>query len=117
MSLRQANDERFLCHIPAYNAVSEQMGTELVAAMEKILPCETLKKFYLAFRDADPTHALIQCVDIMSDDQVHGTVNLSASTNASTNNTTTIVVLLYYHSSTTMFYYVTIMLQGISATC
>ena len=38
--------------------------------MEKILPAETLKKFYLAFRDADPTHALIQCVDIMSDDQV-----------------------------------------------
>ena len=38
--------------------------------MEKILPAETLKKFYCAFRDADPTHALIQCVDIMSDDQV-----------------------------------------------
>ena len=32
-------------------------------------PCETLRKFYCAFRDADPTHALIQCVDIMSDDQ------------------------------------------------
>lgn len=65
----QANDERFLCHIPAYNAVSAAMGKELVSAMEKILPAETLKKFYLAFRDADPTHALIQCVDIMSDDQ------------------------------------------------
>jgi len=65
----QANDERFLCHIPAYNAVSTAMGKELVSAMEKILPAETLKKFYCAFRDADPTHALIQCVDIMSDDQ------------------------------------------------
>jgi hypothetical protein len=45
------------------------MGKELVTNMSKILPTETLKKFYLAFRDADPTHALIQCVDIMSDDQ------------------------------------------------
>ena len=66
----QANDERFLCHIPAYNAVSEPMSKELVTAMERILPVETLRKFYCAFRDADPTHALIQCVDIMSDDQV-----------------------------------------------
>ena len=66
----QANDERFLCHIPAYNAVSELMSQELVTAMERILPAETLRKFYCAFRDADPTHALIQCVDIMSDDQV-----------------------------------------------
>lgn len=65
----QANDERFLCHIPAYNAVSEPMSQELVTAMERILPAETLRKFYCAFRDADPTHALIQCVDIMSDDQ------------------------------------------------
>lgn len=65
----QANDERFLCHIPAYNAVSEPMSKELVTAMERILPVETLRKFYCAFRDADPTHALIQCVDIMSDDQ------------------------------------------------
>ena len=32
-------------------------------------PCKTLRKFYYAFRDADPTHALVQCVDIMSDDQ------------------------------------------------
>jgi hypothetical protein len=46
------------------------MSQELVTAMEKILPAETLRKFYCAFRDADPTHALIQCVDIMSDDQV-----------------------------------------------
>jgi len=65
----QANDERFLCHIPAYNAVSEEMSKDLVRAMEKILPAETLRKFYCAFRDADATHALIQCVDIMSDDQ------------------------------------------------
>jgi hypothetical protein len=65
----QANDERFLCHIPAYNAVSEPEAVQLVTAMEHILPCETLRKFYCAFRDADPTHALIQCVDIMSDDQ------------------------------------------------
>ena len=49
------------------------MGKELVTNMSKILPTETLKKFYLAFRDADPTHALIQCVDIMSDDQVRPT--------------------------------------------
>ena len=46
------------------------MSQELVTAMEKILPVETLRKFYCAFREADPTHALIQCVDIMSDDQV-----------------------------------------------
>jgi len=65
----QANDERFLCHIPAYNAVSEERGKDLVQVMETILPAETLRKFYCAFRDADPTHALIQCVDIMSDDQ------------------------------------------------
>ena len=65
----QANDERFLCHIPAYTAVSESMAADLVSAMESILPAETLSKFYCAFRDADATHALIQCVDIMSDDQ------------------------------------------------
>ena len=65
----QANDERFLCHIPAYTAVSEAMAADLVSAMESILPAETLSKFYCAFRDADATHALIQCVDIMSDDQ------------------------------------------------
>jgi len=65
----QANDERLLLHIPAYNAIAEDKAPELVGAMERILPVKTLLKFYNAFYEADPTHALIQCVDIMSDDQ------------------------------------------------
>jgi len=65
----QCNDQRLLCHIPAYHAGSAEQGKELVELMEKILPTKTLLKFYEAFKDADPTHALIQCVDIMSDDQ------------------------------------------------
>ena len=36
----QANDERFLCHIPAYNAVSEERGKDLIQVMETILPAE-----------------------------------------------------------------------------
>jgi hypothetical protein len=35
--MSQANDERFLCHIPAYKAVSEEDAIKLVSAMEKIL--------------------------------------------------------------------------------
>jgi len=65
----QVNDERMLCHVPAHNAVSEDQAAELKAAMESILPVDTLLRFYQAFRAADPAHALIQCVDIMSDDQ------------------------------------------------
>jgi hypothetical protein len=65
----QANDQRILCHVAPYNAITPEQGVELIAAMESILPVKTLLKFYKAFRAADPAHALVQCVEIMSDDQ------------------------------------------------
>jgi len=65
----QANDPRVLCHIPAFNAIQESQKELLIEGMERILPTDTLLKFYSAFRDADKNHALVQCVDIMSDDQ------------------------------------------------
>jgi len=65
----QANEPRCLCLVPAYNAVNEERGAELKATMESILPVDTLRKFYKAFKTADPSHALVQCVEIMSDDQ------------------------------------------------
>ena len=45
------------------------MHTTLTTTWSTCQPCKKLRKFYYAFRDADPTHALVQCVDIMSDDQ------------------------------------------------
>lgn len=65
----QANDPRILCHIPAYNAIAADKKAALIEGMEKILPVSTLLKFYNAFKQADQNHALVQCVDIMSDDQ------------------------------------------------
>mmetsp|Transcript_89851 Transcript_89851/g.240075 ORF Transcript_89851/g.240075 Transcript_89851/m.240075 type:complete len:629 (+) Transcript_89851:97-1983(+) len=65
----QANDPRILCPVPGYQAITPEQGVELVNVMEKILPVDTLLKFYKAFRAVDPAHALVQCVEIMSDDQ------------------------------------------------
>ena len=50
-------------------ALPDHMAHDLIDTMESILPVKTLLKFYKAFCDADPHHALVQCVDIMSDDQ------------------------------------------------
>lgn len=41
----------------------------MIQGMEAILPTATLLRFYEAFRNSDKNHALVQCVDIMSDDQ------------------------------------------------
>jgi len=40
--------------------VDEARGRELVETMESILPTGTLRKFYRAFKTADPSHALVQ---------------------------------------------------------
>jgi len=65
----QANDPRILSHIPAFNAICDTQKDELIQGMEAILPTATLLRFYEAFRNSDKNHALVQCVDIMSDDQ------------------------------------------------
>lgn len=57
-----------LVKVPAFTAVTEEQGVELKKMMEDILPVDKLLLFYRAFREAEPAHALVQCIDIMSDD-------------------------------------------------
>jgi len=57
-----------LAVIPCFNAISEEGASDFIGIMEDILPLEVLGRFYRAFRNADNSHALVQCVEIMSDD-------------------------------------------------
>mmetsp|Transcript_48153 Transcript_48153/g.151067 ORF Transcript_48153/g.151067 Transcript_48153/m.151067 type:complete len:619 (+) Transcript_48153:254-2110(+) len=65
----QANDERCLAVLPPYDAVSVKFENDFVDVMEQYIPLRLLRKFFKAFRSADSSHALVQCVEIMSDDQ------------------------------------------------
>ena len=50
-------------------SMTKWIRTSRLSIMNSLSWQATMAKFYDAFKRADPAHALIQCVDIMSDDQ------------------------------------------------
>jgi len=64
----QANERRCLGLVPSFSAFATSKGAAVVAEMERACPAALLSTFYHAFRNCDPSHALVQCVEIMSDE-------------------------------------------------